>query len=64
MQELTVHFVNRGFRTDDGYKTVGLKQLEVCTFTGAPEAVIDNPYFPDDTLRARFEGSEWVCDLD
>jgi hypothetical protein len=36
----------------------------VCEFTQSPEAVINSPYFPGDTLRARFEGSEWVCDLD
>ena len=64
MQELNVHFVNRGFGTDDGYKTVKLQELRVCEFTQTPEAVINNPYFPGDTLRARFEGTEWVCDLD
>ena len=64
MQELNVHFVNRGFGTDDGYKTVQLQELRVCEFTHTPEAIISNPYFPGDTLRARFEGTEWVCDLD
>jgi hypothetical protein len=64
MQNLTVHFVNRGFGTDDGFKTVGLVELELCKITQTPTAVIDNPYFPGDTLRARFEGTEWVCDLD
>ena len=64
MQTLNVHFVNRGYGTDDGYKAVDLKDLTVCEFTGAPSATIANPYFPGDTLVAKFETNEWVCDLD
>jgi len=64
MQTLNVHFVNRGYGTDDGYKAVDLKNLTVCEFTGAPSATIANPYFPGDTLVAKFESNEWVCDLD
>ena len=45
MQTLNVHFVNRGYGTDDGYKAVDLKDLTVCEFTGAPSATIANPYF-------------------
>ena len=61
---LNVHFINRGYGTDNGYKNVELFNLSVCEFTQTPEAVISNPYFPGDTLRARFENNEWVCDLD
>ena len=61
---LNVHFINRGYGTDNGYKTVEMFKLSVCEHTQTPEAEIDNPYFPGDTLRARFENNEWVCDLD
>lgn len=61
---LKVHFVNRGLGLDEGYKTVELIKLSVCEHTQTPLAEIGNPYWQGDTLRARFEGQEWVCDLD
>jgi hypothetical protein len=61
---LNVHFINRGYGTDNGFINVELKELKVCEFTQAPEAIIENPYWKGDTLRARFEDGEWVCDLD
>lgn len=61
---LNVHFINRGYGTDEGYKNVELVKLDICAYTQTPLALIDNPYFPGDTLRARFEDGEWVCDLD
>ena len=66
MNNLSVHFINRGFGTDDGVKEVKLVELGICEFTQTPEAKIENPYFPGATLRARYEGIEhgWVCDLD
>ena len=62
--KLDVHFVNRGFKTDDGVKQVEVVELGVCEFTQTPEAKIESPYFPGDTLRARYESTGWVCDLD
>ena len=62
--KLDVHFVNRGFRTDDGIKSVEVVELGVCEFTQTPQAKIESPYFPGDTLRARYESTGWVCDLD
>ncbi len=64
MQELNVHFVNRGFKTDDGIKTVEMISLGICQFTGRPEATIKSPYPFGDPLKAHFENNEWLCDLD
>jgi hypothetical protein len=64
MQELNVHFVNRGFGTDDGIKTVELIELGICEFSGKPTAKIESPYPMGDPLVAQFEGNGWVCDLD
>tara|TARA_Y100000389_G_scaffold18044_1_gene15721 strand:- start:210 stop:404 length:195 start_codon:yes stop_codon:yes gene_type:complete len=64
MQELNVHFVNRGYGTDDGIKTVQMISLAICEFTGRPQATIKSPYAFGDPLVAQFEGSGWVCDLD
>jgi len=64
MSNLQVHFVNRGYKTDYGIKEVKLVELGICEFTQTPEAKIESPYWPGDTLRARYEGTGWVCDLD
>ena len=64
MSNLSVHFINRGFGTDDGVKEVKVVELGICEFTQTPEAKIESPYFPGDTLRARYESTGWVCDLD
>ena len=64
MQELNVHFLNRGYGTDDGYKQVELVKLDIYAATGQPMAAIKSPYFPGDVLVALFENAEWVCDLD
>ena len=65
MQELTVHFVNRGYGTDEGTKTVALESLGICEYTGRPEAVVRSPFgLQDTTLRAQYVDNEWLCDLD
>ena len=61
---LNVHFVNRGYGTDDGIKNVKVNEIAVCSITQRPVAVIDSPYFPGDTLRAEYVNNEWLCDLD
>jgi len=63
-QKLNVHFVNRGYGTDDGVRTVELVKLDIFETTGQPMAAVKSPYFPGDTLVAMFENNEWVCDLD
>lgn len=65
MQELNVHFVNRGYGTDEGVKAVALESLGICEYTGRPEAVVRSPFgLQDTTLRAQFVDNEWLCDLD
>ena len=64
MQELNVHFVNRGYGTDDGIKSVQMISLGICEFTSRPEATIKSPYAFGDPLKAQFVDNEWLCDLD
>ena len=64
MQKLNVHFINRGYGTDDGYKAVEVIANTICEFTARPQATIASPYFPGDTLTVQYENNEWVCDLD
>jgi hypothetical protein len=64
MTTLNVHFVNRGYGSDDGFKTVELVKLDIYETTGQPMAAVKSPYFPGDTLVAMFENNEWLCDLD
>ncbi len=62
---LNVHFVNRGYGTDDGFKACELLGTAVCEFTGKPLAEIRSPYGLGGTLVAEYEGNyKWVCDLD
>jgi hypothetical protein len=60
---LQVRFVNRGWGTDDGVKEVAVQSLKI-DHAGRPYAIVDNPFFPGDSLRANYESDEWVCDLD
>jgi len=66
MQELNVHFVNRGFGTDEGFKKVELLGQGICEHTGKPVAEIASPFGLGGTLVAEYEGTAggWVCDLD
>jgi|TARA_R110000764_G_scaffold50353_4_gene110939 hypothetical protein len=63
-QQLNVHFVNRGYGTDEGVKAVELVKLDLCEFTGSPIAAIRSPFGLGDTLIAKHESTGWVCDLD
>ena len=65
MTTLNVHFVNRGYGTDEGHHTVELLGQSICEFTGKPVAEIRSPFgLKDTTLTAQYEGREWLCDLD
>ena len=65
MQKLNVHFVNRGFGTDEGHHSVELLGQSICEFTGKPVAEIRSPFGLGGSLVAEYEGrSGWVCDLD
>ena len=44
MTTLNVHFVNRGYGTDDGLKKVELLGQSICMHTGKPVAEISSPY--------------------
>jgi len=63
-QKLLVHFINRGYGTDDGHKSVDVLGFNVCEFSGKPVAEIRSPYGVGGTLVAEYTGKEWLCDLD
>ena len=63
-QKLLVHFINRGYGTDDGHKSVEVLGFNVCEFSGKPVAEIRSPYGVGGTLVAEYTGKEWLCDLD
>ena len=64
MQNLNVHFINRGSGIDDAYKTVDAVNMRPSEYTARPQATIASPYFPGDTLTIQYENNEWICDLD
>jgi hypothetical protein len=64
MQTLNVHFINRGYGTDEGFKKVEVLSNSICEFTAKPLATIRSPFgLQTNTLVAEYNG-EWVCDLD
>ena len=66
MTTLNVHFVNRGFGTDEGFKKVELLGQSICEHTGKPVAEIRRPFGLGGSLIAEYAGQYegWVCDLD
>ena len=60
---MQVRFVNRGYGTDDGFKEATVVKTDL-SIHGAPELIIENPWWPGDVLRCTWETNEWVCDLD
>ena len=67
-QKLLVHFINRGYGTDDGHKSVEVLGFNVCEFSGKPVAEIRSPYGQGGTLVAEYSTHAgvggWICDLD
>ena len=67
-KHLNVHFVNRGYGTDEGVKRVELLSTAVCEFTARPLAEIASPFGLGGSLIAEYEthagAGNWVCDLD
>ena len=59
---LEVKFINSGWGTDHGFKSVKLLKLDV-TDAGQPIAKVSNPY-SDSVLTAKFNAGIWVVDLD
>ena len=66
MQKLNVHFINRGYGTDEGYHDVELIEQKLCEVTYQPIAIIRSPFgLKDNTLKAQFDRRDgWYCDLD
>jgi hypothetical protein len=65
MQELNVHFVNRGYGTDEGNHVVPVVKLDIHESTGRPMAAVKSPFgLKDNVLVALYENNEWLCDLD
>jgi len=65
-QKLNVHFVNRGFGTDEGHHSVELLGQNICEFSGKPVAEVRSPFGLGGSLVAEYAGQRegWVCDLD
>ena len=59
---LEVQFINSGWNTDHGFKSVELIKLDV-TDSGQPIAKVSSPY-SDSVLTAKFNAGIWVADLD
>ena len=66
MTTLNVHFVNRGWGTDEGIKKVELLGQSICEHSGKPVAEIRSPFGLGGSLVAEYPGQHegWVCDLD
>jgi hypothetical protein len=64
---MQVHFINSGLGTDSGFKEVNVQSFKM-DHDDAPYAIVSNPFFPGDSLRAEynyFNGClQWVVDLD
>ncbi|MEC8767949.1 MAG: hypothetical protein VXX23_05125 [Actinomycetota bacterium] len=55
--------MNRGYGTDDGLREAEVVRTDL-SIHGAPELVIENPWWSGETLKCQWESNEWVCDLD
>ena len=64
MTKVTVHFINRGYNTDEGYHNCKILAHGICEHTERPEIHIESPFGLGGTLIAKHEKDEWVCDLD
>ena len=67
-QKLLVHFINRGYGTDDGHHSVEVVGFGVCEHTAKPVAEIRSPYGFGAPLVAEYSTHAgvggWICDLD
>ena len=60
---MQVRFVNRGFKTDDGMRESKVVRTDL-SIHGAPQLIIENPWWTGDTLTWDWVEGEWGCDLD
>ena len=70
-QKLLVHFINRGYGTDEGHHSVEVLGFGVCEHTARPQAEIRSPFglgWSGATLVAEYSTHAgvggWICDLD
>ena len=60
---MQVRFINNGYKTDDGMKEANVFRTDL-SIHGAPQLIIENPWWSGDTLTGDWVDGEWVCDLD
>ena len=60
---MLVRFINNGYKTDDGLKESKVVRTDL-SIHGAPELVIQNPWWSGETQKCQWEDNEWVCDLE
>ena len=60
---MQVRFINNGYKTDDGMKEANVIRTDL-SIHGAPQLIIENPWWSGDTLTCDWVDCEWVCDLD
>jgi hypothetical protein len=63
---MQVHFIDTGTQQDYGFKEVEVHSFKM-DHADAPYAIVSNPFFPGDSLRAEYNfynGSlQWTVDV-
>jgi hypothetical protein len=60
---MLVKFINSGTQQDLGIKEVDLQSLRIDGYE-RPYAIVSNPFSFSDSVRAEYQGEQWVVDLD
>ena len=63
---MNVHFIDSGTEQDWGFKEVNVEAFKM-DHNDAPYAIVSNPFFPGDSLRAEYNFYnnclQWVVDV-
>jgi hypothetical protein len=63
---MQVHFIDSGTGQDLGFKEVNVHSFKMDS-NDAPYAIVSNPFFPNDSLRAEYnfynDCLQWVVDI-
>jgi hypothetical protein len=63
---MQVHFIDSGTRQDLGFKEVEVQSFKMDS-DNAPYAIVSNPFFPGDSLRAEYNFYnnclQWMVDI-
>ena len=63
---MNVHFIDSGTSQDLGFKEVDCQSFKM-DHTDAPYAIVSNPFFPGESLRAEYNFYnnclQWVVDI-